>query len=90
MNDATSLVLRICLFAGIGVLAAGLILLGIEWEYGNDVLWVGILILILSPFVGVLVTYSYLIAERDWKWVKVATVLTVLIMVFLIISLLKT
>jgi len=89
MNDATSLVLRLCLFAGIAVLAAGLVLLGMEWEYGNDVLWVGILILIVSPFVGVLTTYSYLIAEKDWKWVKVATVLTVLIAVFLIISLLK-
>ena len=86
MNEATSLVLRICLFAGIAILAVGLILS--ETDYGGDILWVGILALVVSPFIGVLTAYAYLIAEKDWKWVKVATVLTVLITVFLAASLL--
>ncbi len=88
MNAATSLALRVCLFAGIILLAAGLLLS--EQEYGNDILWIGILILILSPFLGILTTYSYLIAEKDWKWVKVATVLIALIIIFLAVSLLRS
>jgi len=87
MNESTSLVLRFCLYAGIVILAIGLILSGTG--YGNDVLWVGILVLIISPFAGILTTYAYLIAEKDWKWAKVATVLVVLIAVFLIFSLLR-
>ena len=87
MNDAASLALRCCLFAGIVVLAAGLVLS--EYDIGNDILWIGILMLVLSPFVGILVAYSYLISEKDWKWVRTATVLIVLIVVFLIVSLLN-
>ncbi|MCL1810953.1 MAG: DUF1634 domain-containing protein [Methanomassiliicoccaceae archaeon] len=87
MNGSTSLALRCCLFAGIALLAVGLIFS--EQEYGDDIMWVGILILIASPFVGVLTTLSHLTAEKDWKWVKVAAVLAAMILVFLIISLLR-
>ncbi|MCL2317584.1 MAG: hypothetical protein FWC44_02740 [Methanomassiliicoccaceae archaeon] len=87
MNSVTSIALRICLFAGIVVLAIGLLVSGTE--YGTEILWIGVLILIMSPFVGVLVAYAYLLAEKDWKWVKVATVLIAFIAVFLIFSLLK-
>jgi len=84
MNDATSLALRCCLFSGIIILVIGLVLSGTD--YGNDILWLGLLILIISPFVGILVTYSYLISEKDWIWVKVATVLVLIIVVFLAAS----
>jgi len=86
-DDAVSLILKYCLFAGIALLAIGLFLS--EQEYGDTVMWTGILILIASPFIGILAAYSCLIAERDWKWVKVATVLTVMILIFLIVSLLR-
>ncbi|MCL2509807.1 MAG: hypothetical protein FWF07_01860 [Methanomassiliicoccaceae archaeon] len=88
MIEATSLALRICLFTGAAVLIAGLLLS--ETEYGHDVLWTGALILILSPFVGILTSYSYLIKEKDWKWARVATVLTALIVVFLIFSIFRS
>jgi len=87
MKDATSLALRVCLFTGAAVLVAGLLLS--ETDYGHDVLWIGALILILSPFIGILTTYSFLIAEKDWKWARVATVLTALIVVFLVFSIFK-
>ena len=87
MNDATSLALKVCLFTGIAVLIAGLVLS--DWEGGDSILWIGLLILIASPFVGILTACLCLIAEKDWKWVKVAAVLTVLIIVFLIASLLR-
>jgi cell division protein FtsW (lipid II flippase) len=85
LTNATSLSLKCCLFAGIILLIAGLILS--EQDYGDKILWTGALVLIASPFVGVLVTYAHLIAEKDWKWVKVATILALLIIVFLILSL---
>ncbi|MDR1954404.1 MAG: DUF1634 domain-containing protein [Candidatus Methanoplasma sp.] len=85
-NSATSIALRYCLFAGIALAAAGLVLS--EHELGDAIMWTGLLILIASPFIGVLVSCSFLIAERDWKWAKVATLLTVLILVFLAASLL--
>ncbi|MDR2698145.1 MAG: DUF1634 domain-containing protein [Candidatus Methanoplasma sp.] len=87
MNDIVSNVLRYCLFAGIAVLATGLILS--EQEYGDWIMRAGVLILIASPFAGVLTAYVCLIAEKDWKWVKIATVLTALILVFLVVSLLR-
>ena len=87
MNSATSFALRCCLFAGIFVLAGGLLLS--ETEYGTDILWIGILILIMSPFMGIVVAYSYLIIEKDWKWVKITTLLIVILVIFLIVSFIK-
>lgn len=86
MHDATSLALKCCLFTGVAVLAVGLLLSG--GDHGDEIMWAGILVLIASPFVGVLVTYVCLIAEKDWKWAKVATVLITLIVIFLAASLL--
>jgi uncharacterized membrane protein len=87
MNEATSLALRVCLFAGIIILALGLLLS--DSDHGTDILWVGILIMVASPFVGVLTTYAYLISEKDWKWVKVASVLIAVVAVSLAVSFLK-
>ena len=88
LNDATSLALRCCLYAGIAFITMGLILS--EQEYGDLVMWIGILILIASPFIGILATYSHLIAEKDWMWVQVTTVLTAMILAFLTVSLLMS
>jgi uncharacterized membrane protein len=85
MTDATSLALKFCLFLGIILLVAGLVFS--EQDYGDKILWTGALILIVSPFVGILVTYAHLIREKDWMWARIATVLTVLIVVFLAASL---
>ena len=87
MNNAVSLALKCCLFTGIAILAAGLVFS--EHEYGGHIMWAGILVLIASPFAGVLTAHLCLTAEKDWKWVRVATILTVLILIFLAVSLLR-
>jgi len=87
MNRTVSLALRCCLFAGIAILAVGLAFS--EHEYGGHIMWAGILVLIASPFAGVLAAYASLMAEKDWKWIRVATALTVLILIFLAVSLLR-
>lgn len=84
MDKATSLALKCCLFTGVAVLVIGLVLS--DTDYGGSVLWLGLLILIVSPFIGVLVTYYCLISEKDWIWAKIATVLVLIILVFLAIS----
>jgi uncharacterized membrane protein len=60
-----------------------------EHEYGDPIMWTGLLIMIVSPFAGVLTVYSNLIKEKDWKWVKVATLLIVIMFIGLIFSMLR-
>lgn len=87
MNESASLALRICLFAGTIVLVSGLVLS--ESDIGTDILMIGLLILAASPLVGVLVTYVRFISEKDWKWVKVSSMLILVITVSLLISFLE-
>jgi hypothetical protein len=83
-NNIAVLALRCCLVAGVIALVIGLILS--ETDLGEDILWVGALILIASPFVGVLTICIGLIIEKDWKWAKIAAVLSALIIIFMIIA----
>lgn len=84
MNNATSASLRYCLIAGILLIFIGLIFS--EYEIGNSIMWIGLLVLIASPFLGVIVTYVHLIKEKDIPWVKIATILIVVITIGLIMS----
>jgi len=86
-NNATSLALKVCLIIGVILMAAGLLLS--ESEYGDPIMWIGLLVLIASPFVGVFATYAGLIAEKDKNWIIVATILIAVILVGLAISLLR-
>jgi len=79
--------LRITVISGIVILAIGLLLS--EQAYGEKIMWAGVLVLICSPLLGVLVTYVVLIKERDWFWVKVASVLIAVLSMGIILSLLK-
>ena len=87
MNDATSLALKCCVIVGIALATVGLMIS--EYEYGDPIMWAGLLVLIASPFVGILATFAGLIAEKDKKWIIVATILIAVILVGLAISLLS-
>lgn len=84
MKDSTSLVLRSCLIIGIILIAVGLVFS--ENDHGGRIMWIGLLILIISPFLGILTTYAHLIKDKDRKWAMVATVLIAVIVVGLLIS----
>lgn len=86
LEKATSLSLKVCIAIGITLTIIGLLIS--ESEYGDRIIWVGLLVLIISPLIGVVVTYVHLIKEKDRFWVKVATVLICIISVGLIITLL--
>lgn len=71
MNKATALTLRLGVVAGLILVVAGLL-------SGETVLWAGILVLILSPFLGVIVTFLFLLKERDKFWTMVAGLLLII------------
>ncbi|MGI6471758.1 MAG: hypothetical protein ACOX1N_01605 [Candidatus Methanomethylophilaceae archaeon] len=58
---------------GIAITAIGLMvnMLG----HGEGVLWAGLLILILSPIIGVMVSAVFLLLAKDYAWASVALIL---------------
>lgn len=81
LNRSTALALRIGIIAGMVLMIVGLLL------SSEDALHAGVLILIISPFLGILVSFVALIIEKDWKWVLVAAILIVITVTGIIISL---
>ena len=73
LNHATALTLRIFVVIGIAMMVAGLAMS--LMDMGDAVLYAGILVLIVSPFAGVIVTFIALIQEKDWYWVTIAAIL---------------
>ncbi len=84
MNRMTALTLRIGMTLGIAVMIIGLILDAMSM--GQDVLFAGVLILIASPFLGVIVTTVALISSGDRKWSLVAIILIAIISIGVILS----
>lgn len=81
-NTSVTLKLSICASMAIVILGAALFFAGL----GTDVLWFGILFLILSPFIGIIVTTVSLYLEKDMKWVTVALILIIVSIIGLLIK----
>lgn len=73
MNRSTAVMLRAGIYTGLAISLVGLVLSMLD--KGDGVLWLGILVLILSPFLGVIVTTVSLVIQKDWRWAAVAVVL---------------
>ena len=84
MNRMTALTLRIGMTLGIAVMIIGLALDAMSM--GQDVLFAGVLILIVSPFLGIIVTTVALISSGDRKWSLVAIILIAIISIGIILS----
>lgn len=69
---------------GIAIIAVGLIVSMLD--YGEGVLWLGLLILILSPILGVIVSAVSLFANKDYVWAAVALILIIMTAVSLILT----
>mgnify|MGYP002738601556 CR=1 FL=1 len=85
LYKATSKTLWIGAVLGIAIIAAGLAvnILG----YGEGVLWLGLLILIVSPMLGVVVSAFHLLKDRDYAWAMVALVLIAMTVISIAITL---
>lgn len=76
LHEATSKTLWIGVVLGIATIAVGLIvdLLG----YGEGILWLGLLILIISPILGVIASAISLLKDKDYAWAAAALILIVM------------
>ena len=69
----TSLTLKYSVFVSVFIVIVGLILY--MADMGDRVLWAGLLMVIVSPLLGVVVTTISLWMEKDLKWMYIALLL---------------
>ena len=69
----TSLTLKYSLIVSMTVVIIGLIVY--MMDMGDEILWTGLLLVIVSPLIGVAVTTVSLWIEKDYKWMYVALIL---------------
>lgn len=76
LEHSTALTLRIGVMVGLVLMAIGLIMqyLGM----GDGVIYAGVLILIASPFLGVVTTTVCLFLEKDVYWGIIGAILLVI------------
>ena len=73
LNRSTALTLRAGIVLGMALMVIGLL---VESTGGDDtILHTGMLVLIISPFLGVIVSFVSLLSEKDWVWAIVAGIL---------------
>lgn len=85
LNKSTALTLRAGIVVGMVLMVIGLIM---DATGGGDgILYTGILVLIISPFLGAIVSFVSLLSERDWLWAAVAGVLILITTAGIVISL---
>ena len=76
LNHSTALMLKAGVFAGLAMIVIGLCIM--YMGLGDYILYAGILILILSPFLGSIVSLACLIIQRDRFWSTIAAILIVI------------
>lgn len=84
VEESTSKTLRFSVYISIAVIILGLAAYFLNM--GQNILWFGILLLIVSPLIGVIVTTIGLIREKDMKWVKVAIILIVIAIIGMLVK----
>lgn len=85
LNRSTAFMLRTGIAVGIVLMIIGLALY--LMDVTETVLYIGVLVLIISPFLGVLVSFAVLVIDRDWRWAAVATVLVIVTAIGILVSL---
>ena len=85
LNRSTAMTLRAGIVLGMVLMVIGLF---IESTGGDDtILYTGMLVLIISPFLGVIVSFVSLLSEKDWIWAIVAGILIVITTTGILMSL---
>ena len=80
----TSLTLKYSLIVSMAVVIVGVIVH--LMDMGDDILWTGLLLVIVSPLLGVAVTTVSLWLEKDYKWMYVALVLIAISVVGILVK----
>ncbi len=85
LNRSTAMTLRAGIVLGMVLMVIGLL---VESTGGDDtILYAGMLVLIISPFLGVIVSFVSLLSEKDWIWAIVAGILIVITTTGILMSL---
>lgn len=86
LYDNTADALRYGALVSVIIIAIGLIADNAGISYGENVLWFGVLVLILSPLFGILVSMAALAAQREWQWVTVSAILLAVVTAGILIA----
>jgi uncharacterized membrane protein len=86
LYDDTAFVLRAGALLGLVITAAGLIMQMLAMAYSDTVLAAGIVVLIASPFAGVIMSLTDLVRMKDMKWACVAALLTAIVSAGLVLA----
>ena len=80
----TSLTLKYSLIVSMAVVIIGVIVH--MMDMGDEILWTGLLLVIISPLIGVAVTTVSLWLEKDYKWMYIALVLIAISVVGILVK----
>lgn len=76
LEKRTAFTLRAGIVVGTMLMIVGLCMSMYGAE--NSVLYAGVLVLILSPFLGVLTSFAALLIQKDYFWAGIAAVLIII------------
>lgn len=85
LEHTTAMTLKVGVVAGLALIIAGLCMSFLG--HGDGVLYAGMLLLIVSPFLGIIASAACLAIQRDWYWASVATVLLVITTIGMLLNL---
>ena len=84
LNEETSSVLKYGTLLGLSIIIVGLLLS--SFDFSDKILAVGVLVLIFTPFAGVLTSTKCLVQEKDRFWVRIALLLLTVLVIGMIVS----
>lgn len=86
MNHSTSTILRYGIVIGIILTAAGAMMSVFNIFHSADVIWIGLLAIIATPFTGLIVTTISLAVNREIKWLYTALILVTIMIIGMILA----
>lgn len=86
LYDMTADTLKCGVVTAVIIAAIGLIGAAMELSWSDDILWIGVLVLILTPMFGIIVSWICLMMEGERKWVAVASVLIAVVIAGTIVA----
>lgn len=72
LDKSTGLVLRYGAYASIAIIVVGLVIAMFADRVGNTILYVGIALLVLTPFFSIIVSALALYQAKDREWLRIA------------------
>lgn len=76
LEHSTAVTLKIGVLAGLALIIIGLC--SMYAGLGDGILYAGMVVLVLSPFLGGVASLVCLVSEKDWYWAAVAGLLIVI------------